>query len=257
MTGRPAGEGHLDGRVAIVTGGGRGLGAALARGLAAAGAQVVLAGRQLARCREVADKIRGEGGQASAIGADISVTADRSRLITHTVDTFGGIDVLVNNAAILKPHLALKVTEDELDEIWAVNVKGPVLLAQAAHPYLRAGAGVIVNVAAAGAFQPIAGIGAYSAAKAALVNWTSTMAKEWAADGIRVNNLVPGPVATDMILPRDGGRRVEFESQMSKQTLVGRLAVPEDLVAAVVFLCSDQSTFMTGRALFMDGGLLS
>ena len=257
MTGRPAGEGHLDGRVTIVTGGGRGLGAALARGLAAAGARVVLAGRQLAHCREVADKIRGEGGQASAIGADISVTADRSRLITHTVDTFGGIDVLVNNAAILKPHLALKVTEDELDEIWAVNVKGPVLLAQAAHPYLRAGAGVIVNVAAAGAFQPIAGIGAYSAAKAALVNWTSTMAKEWAPDGIRVNNLVPGPVATDMILPRDDGRRVEFESQMSAQTLIGRLAVPEDLAAAVVFLCSDQSTFMTGRSLFMDGGLLS
>ena len=257
MTSRAAGEGYLDGRVAIVTGGGRGLGAALARGLAAAGAQVVLAGRQLARCQEVVEKIQGEGGQASAIAADISVTADRCRLISHTVDAFGGIDVLVNNAAILKPHLVLKVTEDELDEIWAVNLKGPVLLAQAAHPHLRAGGGVIVNVAAAGAFQPMAGIGAYSAAKAALVNWTSTMAKEWAPDGIRVNNLVPGPVATDMILPRDAERRVEFESQMSAQTLVGRLAAPEDLAAAVVFLCSDQSAFMTGRSLFMDGGLLA
>jgi NAD(P)-dependent dehydrogenase (short-subunit alcohol dehydrogenase family) len=138
-----------------------------------------------------------------------------------------------------------------------VNLKGPVLLAQAAHPHLRAGGGVIVNVAAAGAFQPMAGIGAYSAAKAALVNWTSTMAKEWAPDRIRVNNLVPGPVATDMILPRDAERRVEFESQMSAQTLVGRLAAPEDLAAAVVFLCSDQSAFMTGRSLFMDGGLLA
>src|SRR6202047_1340892 len=176
MTSRAAGEGYLDGRVAIVTGGGRGLGAALARGLAAAGAQVVLAGRQLARCQEVVEKIQGEGGQASAIAADISVTADRCRLISHTVDAFGGIDVLVNNAAILKPHLVLKVTEDELDEIWAVNLKGPVLLAQAAHPHLRSGGGGAVDVAAAGAFQPMAGIGAYSAAKAALVNWTSTMA---------------------------------------------------------------------------------
>src|SRR5260370_40985254 len=101
-------------------------------------------------------------------------TADFSRLITHTVDTFGGIDVLVNNAAILKPHLVLKGTEDELDEVWAVNVKGPVLLAQAAHPHLRAGGGVIVNVAAPGAFQPIAGLGPSSAAQAALFNWTST-----------------------------------------------------------------------------------
>src|SRR5260370_24734285 len=215
MTGRQIGEGHVDGRVAIVTGGGRGLGAALARGLAAAGAQVVLAGRQLAGCGEVADKIRGEGGQASAIGADISISADRARLITHSVDTFGGIDVLVNNAAILKPHLLMKVTEDELDEIWAVNVKGPVLLAQAAHPYLRAGAGVIVNVAAAGAFQPIAGIGAYSAVKAAFVNCTSTMPKECAPDGSRVNNLVPGPVATDMILPRAAARRGEFAGELS------------------------------------------
>ena len=218
---------------------------------------MVLAGRNLAPCQAAAELIRGEGGQASALAADISTGEDRGRLISHALDTFGGVDVLVNNAAILKPHQTVKVTEEEFDQVFAVNLKGPILLAQAAYPHLRVRRGSIVNVAAAGAFQPIVGIGAYCAAKAALVNWTSTMAKEWSSDGIRVNSLVPGPVATEMIMPRRADQRADFETQMSSRTLVGRLAVPDDFVAAMVFLVSDQSAFMTGRSLFMDGGLLA
>jgi NAD(P)-dependent dehydrogenase (short-subunit alcohol dehydrogenase family) len=138
-----------------------------------------------------------------------------------------------------------------------VNVKGPVFLAQLALPHLAAdGGGTIVNISALGAFQPMVGIGAYCAAKAAMVNWTSTMAKEWATQQVRVNLVVPGPVATDMILPRDPDRRAAFVEQIAGETLVGRLAEPDDLVGAVLFLASDASAFMTGRSLFLDGGML-
>ncbi len=113
-----------------------------------------------------------------------------------------------------------------------------------------------MNVSALGAFQPMVGIGAYCAAKAAMVNWTNTMAKEWADQHVRVNLVVPGPVATDMILPRDLDERAAFVEQMAGETLVGRLAEPEDLVGAVLFLASDASAFMTGRSLFLDGGML-
>src|SRR5919201_894287 len=102
----------------------------------------------------------------------------------------------------------------------------------------------------------MAGIGAYCAVKAAMANWTSTMAKEWAARGVRVNALVPGPVATDMILPRDVDARDEFVRSMGDQTLFGRLAEPDDLVGTAIYLASDAASFMTGRSVFVDGGLL-
>jgi NAD(P)-dependent dehydrogenase (short-subunit alcohol dehydrogenase family) len=247
----------LEGRVAVVTGGGRGIGAALSQGLAAAGAKVVVASRTLEACEEVAAAIRAGGGEAIALAADVGVAADRTRLVQAAVEAFGGIGILVNNAAVLKPHATEKVTEEELDAILAVDLKGPVFLSQAALPHLEAsGHGSIVNISALGAFQPMAGIGAYCAVKAAMVNWTSTMAKEWTGRGVRVNDVVPGPVATDMILPRDPDRRAAFVEDMGGQTLVGRMAVPEDLVGAVVFLAGDGAAFVTGRSLFADGGML-
>jgi NAD(P)-dependent dehydrogenase (short-subunit alcohol dehydrogenase family) len=150
-----------------------------------------------------------------------------------------------------------KVTEAEIDELVAVNVKGPVLLSQLALEHLAAGpGGVIINISALGAFQPMAGIGGYCAVKAAMVNWTSTMAKEWTSRGVRVNALVPGPVETDMILPRDHDARAAFVAGLGAQTLVGRIAQPDDLVAGVLFLAGDGARLMTGRCLFLDGGML-
>jgi NAD(P)-dependent dehydrogenase (short-subunit alcohol dehydrogenase family) len=248
----------IDGRVAIVTGGGRGIGRALSVGLAAAGAAVVATSRSAGACDAVAAEIEKAGGRALAVAADVGDAQDRERIVAETVAAFGRIDVLVNNAGILKPHHTVKVTEDELDEIIRVNLKGPVFLSQLALPYLEAdGGGAIVNISALGAFQPMAGIGAYCAVKAAMVNWTSTMAKEWTARGVRVNGLVPGPVATEMILPRDPEKRAGFVEEMGANTLVGRLADPSDLVAAVIFLATDASAFMTGRSLFLDGGMLA
>ena len=247
----------LRGRVAVITGGGRGIGHALSVGLAAAGAAVVVASRSAESCEATVAEIEASGGEAMAIAADVGRAEDRGRLIDGAVNRFGRLDVLVNNAGILKPHLTVKVTEAELDGLIDVNLKGPVFLSQLALPHLEAdGGGSIINISALGAFQPMAGLGAYCAVKAAMVNWTSTMAKEWTPRGVRVNTLVPGPVATEMILPRNPDTRERFVSDMSANTLVGRLAEPDDLVGAVMFLASDASTFMTGRSLFLDGGML-
>lgn len=251
------GDRPLEGRVAIVTGGSRGIGRALSAGLADAGASVVVTSRSRESCEEHVAAIARTGGTASAVAADVARHDDRERLVETTVATYGRLDLVVNNAGLLRPHHTVKVTEAELDELVAVNLKGPVFLSQLALPHLAAsGGGSIVNISALGAFQPMAGIGAYCAVKAAMVNWTSTMAKEWAVHGVRVNTLVPGPVATEMILPRDADARDAFVAEMSEQTLVGRLAEPDDLVGAVLFLATDASAFMTGRSLFLDGGML-
>lgn len=244
------------GRVAIVTGGGRGIGAAVARGLADAGALVVVAARSVDACDSVVASIRSSGGTAVAVVTDVGNADSRDSLVARTVSEFGGIDVLVNNAGVLRPHFTTKVTEDEFDEIFRTNVKGPVFLSSAALPHLAEGGGSIINISALGAFQPMPGIGAYCAAKAAMVNWTQTMAKEWAASNVRVNMLVPGPVATDMILPRDPAERQGFVASMAAETLMGRIAEPDDLVGTVLFLASDASAFMTGRSVFLDGGML-
>jgi NAD(P)-dependent dehydrogenase (short-subunit alcohol dehydrogenase family) len=245
-------------RVAVVTGGGRGIGRAISVGLAASGCAVVVTSRSVDACQSAVAEIEAAGGVAAPVPADVGRADDRARLIDTAIARFGRLDVLVNNAGILKPHHTVKVTEAELDELIAVNLKGPVFLSQLALPHLEAnGGGSIINLSALGAFQPMAGIGAYCAVKAAMVNWTSTMAKEWTPRGVRVNTLVPGPVATDMILPRDPAIRERFIADMSANTLVGRLADPADLVGAVVFLASQASAFMTGRSLFLDGGMLA
>ncbi len=247
----------LEGRVAIVTGASRGIGRALALGLAEAGASVVVTARDAAACDAVADAITAAGGQAVAHPSDVGRREGHAALVGAAVDRFGRLDVLVNNAGVLKPHVTTKVTEAELDDLLAVNLKGPLWLSVAALDHLAAdGGGSIVNIGALGAYQPMEGIGAYCAVKAAMANWTTTMAREWAARGVRVNVLVPGSIATDMILPVDPERRERFAAQMAEQNLFGRLGEPDDLVGACVFLASDASRFTTGRALFVDGGML-
>jgi NAD(P)-dependent dehydrogenase (short-subunit alcohol dehydrogenase family) len=247
----------LYGRTAIVTGASRGLGRGLALGLAAAGASISAASRDHAACEAVAEEINASGGRAIGLRCDVASQSDREALIESTITEFGRLDVLVNNAGLLKPHFTTKVTEAELDNLIDVNLKGPVFLAAAALEYLAAdNGGVIINVSALGAFQPMAGIGAYQATKAAVANWTTTMAQEWAERGVRVNLLVPGPVATDMILPRDPDRRDAFIADMAGEVALGRLGEPRDFVGAAVFLASDASAFMTGRALFIDGGMV-
>ena len=247
----------LSHKVAVVTGASRGIGRTLAVAFADAGAAVVCAARTFDACAEVAAEIVAAGGRASAIRFDITDYQAHAALLSHTAEQFGRLDVLVNNAGALKPHVTVRVTEAELDRLYEVNLKGPLFLSVAALDLLADdGGGAIVNVGALCATQPMEGIGAYCAIKAAMANWSTTMAREWAARGVRINTLVPGSVATDMILPVDPERRSAFMADMADQNLFKRLSTPDDLVGAALFLATDASSFMTGRSIFVDGGMM-
>ena len=248
----------LAGRVALVTGASRGIGRALAVGFARAGAKVVVAARSEAGCAGTLEQIEGEGGKAVAAAFDLADAASHAAPIEAAESVFGGLDILVNNGGILRPHVIEKLSAEEIDELHATNARGPVLLARAALPWLeRSGRGAVVNVTAVAGHAPMEGLGAYGASKAALISWTRVMAREWTPRGVRVNGLTPGSVATDMILPRDPERRARFVEEMAAQNLFGRIAEPEEMVGPALFLASDASSFMTGQVLVVDGGLLA
>ncbi|HZO09124.1 MAG TPA: SDR family oxidoreductase [Myxococcota bacterium] len=248
----------LSGRVALVTGGSRGIGRAIAQGLAGAGARVVVAARSAPGCEETAHAIVAAGGAAAAVAFDLADLESHARPIEVALDAFGRLDVLVNNGGILRPHFLEKLSASEIDELHATNVRGPVMLARAAFPHLaQGGRGAIVNVTAVAGHAPMQGLGAYGASKAALINWTRVMAREWTPRGVRVNGLTPGSVATEMILPRDPGKQAKFREEMAAGNLVGRLAAPEEMVGPALFLASDASSFMTGQILVVDGGMLA
>jgi NAD(P)-dependent dehydrogenase (short-subunit alcohol dehydrogenase family) len=249
---------RLDGRIALVTGATRGIGAAIAHELAGAGARVLLTGRSEARARECAAEITAAGGSASGFGYDANAESAAALLAERIRSEVGRLEVLVNNAAVLRPHVIARLREEEFDELFRVNVRSALFLTQALQPLLEAsGCGAVLNITAAGAHAPMAGIGAYCASKAALVNLTRTLAKEWTPLGIRVNALTPGSTATDMILPSDPERRARFVAEMSAQTPMRRIAEPAEIARAARFLVSDAASFVTGHVLVADGGLLA
>ncbi len=248
----------LAGRVALVTGASRGIGRAIAKGYAEAGARVVVSSRRLEDCARVAEEIRAAGGEAHAVEADVGELAALEPLVASALSRFAALDILVNCAGVLKPHRIERLTAEELDELFRVNVRAAVFLSRAALPALEAsGRGVIIHLTAVGGHAPMEGIGAYGASKAALLNWTRVMAREWSPRGVRVHALTPGSVATDMILPRDPALRARFEAEMAGRNLLGRIAAPEELVGPAIFLASDAASFMTGQALIVDGGMLA
>jgi NAD(P)-dependent dehydrogenase (short-subunit alcohol dehydrogenase family) len=248
----------LTGRVALITGSTRGIGAAIAAEFAGAGAEVIITGRDIDEAQNVATDLVSRGGTAHAIAYEAGAEGAPQALINAVSTHTNRLDILVNNAAILRPHRIGKLSEDEFDEVFRINTRAALFLCQAAHTLLiRSEAASIVNVTAACAHRPMAGLGAYCASKAAMINFTSTLAQEWAKDGIRVNALTPGSVATDMILPKDPIKRAAFEENMAEQNLLGRLAEPREIAHAVRFLASSAASFMTGQTLIVDGGFLA
>jgi gluconate 5-dehydrogenase len=246
---------RLDGKVCLVTGGTRGIGEAIAQDFAAAGARVVLTGRDAAQAEAVARQI---GPAATGVAYDAGTPGAGAALAKRINREVGRLDVLVNNAAILKPHKVDRLSEAEFDMIFQVNTKANIFLCQALKSLLAAnGDGAIVNITAAGGHVPMAGIGAYCASKAAILNFTRTLAKEWAADGIRVNALTPGTVETDMIMPKDEERRAKFVEEISQGNLMKRMGRPIEIARAARFLASEASSYMTGQTLIVDGGLLA
>lgn len=245
---------RLDGRVAVVTGGTRGIGLAIARGFGAAGAKVVVASRKAEACRRTEELLASVGVAALGVACHMGSPADVAALVSATVDTFGGIDVVVNNAANALTEPIGSFTDAGFTKSMDVNVKGPVFLVQEALPHLRRSAHPsVINVVSAGAWLFSSPVAHYAAAKSAMVSYTKSLAGALAADGIRVNALAPGTVDTDMVR----GTGPAAAERMARASLLGRAASPEEMIGPALFLASDASSFLTGTVVHADGGLVT
>jgi NAD(P)-dependent dehydrogenase (short-subunit alcohol dehydrogenase family) len=248
---------ELAGRVALVTGGSRGIGRAIALLLAQHGATLAVTSRKADACEAVAAEIRAAGGRASAHACHIGDPAQITATVQAVEATHGRIDILVNNAAT-NPYYgpALDMDLGAWQKTVDVNIRGYFWTSiEAARRMQRAGQGAIVNVASVNAFRPMEGQACYSLTKAAIVNMTQGLAKEWARDGIRVNALVPGVVQTRFAaaIHQDARLRAAIERQVP----LGRVAQPEEMAGAVLYLVSDAASYTTGSCLTADGGWLA
>jgi NAD(P)-dependent dehydrogenase (short-subunit alcohol dehydrogenase family) len=245
----------LSGRVALVTGASRGLGKAIALGLAKAGADVVVASRTLSACQRVAAQIEAMGRRALPVACDMGCWEEVDSLVEQSFRRFERCHVLVNNAGVAQSLLPLTETGSEFfDELYGVNVKGPMHLASLLAPRMgEAGGGAVVNVITMGALRPGGYLGMYCSSKAALRALTRSMAEEWAPLGVRVNAVAPGPFMTDMLSDLERGTP-GFIEHSAEVTLQKRVADPEEIVGPVLFLASDAASFVTAQTLSVCGG---
>jgi NAD(P)-dependent dehydrogenase (short-subunit alcohol dehydrogenase family) len=256
----------LKDRVAIITGGGRGIGRAIARKFAAEGAPIVVTARTESEVQKVAAEIRDSGGRAMAVTADVSREEGCEKIVRETLAAFGAIHILVNNAGILGPVLPVEeIPPAEWDRAIATNLRGPFLLSRLVLPGMyQRGSGSILNVISVGAKAAFPLTGAYASSKAALMGLTRTMAAESARKGVRVNAIGPGPVPeTDMLQElmdkRSAYFHVDKEAQFAKSLsgiLQGRPQTAEEVAFAALFLVSDQASAITGQTLNVDGGMV-
>jgi len=255
---------ELEGRVAIVTGGGRGIGRATALELARLGADVVIAEMDKPGAERVAAEVKGLGCRSLALPTDVTSRADLKTMVDRTRGELGRIDILVNNAGIYRAAASLDVTEEHWDAIMTLNAKAVFFASQAVLPVMIAQKrGAIVSLASmAGKIGSKTNL-PYNVSKAAVISMTKSLALAHAADGIRVNCVCPGFVETDMwtAVAREQGALMkmtpeEFTRQRAAQVPLGRMERPEDVAQVIAFLASDRSGYMTGQALSVDGGLV-
>jgi len=243
----------LTGRAAIVTGGTRGIGRAIAEGFLAAGAHVVVASRKAEACAETEAHLVGMGGEALGVPTHLGDLDGLDHLVEQTVGRFGRIDIVVNNAATALTQPLGQMTPEVWAKSYDVNLRGPVFLVQAALPYLtESPSAAVINVISAGAFLFSPGVAMYAGAKAALMSFTRSMAAAFAPLGIRVNALAPGTVDTDMVR----NNPPDAQARMANASFQRRAADPDEMVGPAVFLASDASSFVTGQVLLADGGLV-
>ncbi|HXW61210.1 MAG TPA: SDR family oxidoreductase [Candidatus Acidoferrales bacterium] len=256
----------LHGQVAIVTGGGRGIGRAIARRLASAGAAVVVTARTEVEIQQVAHEIEGSGGRASAVTADLASEADCEKIVAAAHGTFGAVHILVNNAATYGPVQPIeKWSTKEWDRVMTINLRAPMLLSRLILPEMyERNAGSILNISTVGAKVALGLSAAYTASKAGLIGLTRVLAAESGRKGVRVNALCPGPV-TETRMSQDLRREFaayfrsgadETLQRMVEGILQGRPQTTEDIASAALFLVSDQARAITGQTLNVDGGMV-
>jgi 3-oxoacyl-[acyl-carrier protein] reductase len=245
---------QLKGKVAVVTGASKGIGAAIAKSLAAAGAAVVVnySSSKDAADRVVAD-ITAQGGTAVALHANIAKEEDVKRLMAETREKFGPIDVLVNNAGIYEFAPIEEVTPEHFHRQFDLNVLGLLLATREAVRHLRSSGGSIINISSVASVARLENVSAYSATKGAVDAITRTLAKELGPRNIRVNSINPGMVETEGVRAA-GIHESEFRKEIERQSPLGRIGQPQDIAGAAVFLASDAAGWITGESLFISGG---
>ena len=248
--------GRLDGKVALISGGARGQGAAEARMFASEGACVVFGDILDDDGRMVEAEIRELGGQATYIHLDVTSEADWAAAVNRAVSEYGKLDVLVNNAGIVLGRSIEEMTVEEWDRLFDVNAKGVFLGTKASLGAMRdAGGGSIVNISStAGLVGNDYNLAGYSSTKGAVRLFTKSTAIQHARDGIRCNSVHPGPIDTPMLVESRRGRGALTDEQQRQRTPLGRIGRPEDIAFAVIYLASDESSFVTGSEVVVDGG---
>lgn len=246
----------LSGRVALVAGASRGIGEAIAHGLAQHGATVICSSRKQADCEKVAEEIREAGGEAISAELHLGELSDHGKVVDTIAEKYGRLDILINNGAT-NPYMgaAHEAPESAYDKTFDVNVKGPYFLSAKAIPLmLKNGKGAIVNVASIDGIQPGKGRVIYGMTKAALISMTKGMAKEYGNHGIRVNSLLPG--FTDTKLASALKKAPGIQKFMDENLAISRMAQPEEMVGAVLYMVSDESSYFTGQGMVVDAGAI-
>ena len=245
---------NLDGKVAIVTGASKGIGEAIARALGQAGAKVVVSSRKQEAVDALCASLRIEGTDATAIAANVGKGDDLQSLVQGTIAQYGGVDILINNAAANPVFGPVEDTETwAFDKIMDVNVKGPFELGKLVLPSMKSrGGGAIVNISSIGGLKPEPQLGIYSVSKAALLSLTKVMAKEWGAYGVRANAICPGLIKTKFSEALWANEQI-LQHMMGLQP-IARIGTPEEIAALTLFLSCDASAYSTGSVFTADGG---
>jgi 3-oxoacyl-[acyl-carrier protein] reductase len=243
---------NLAGKIALVTGGGRGIGRAITLKLVSAGAVAVVIDIALPSAQSVVDEIKAQGGDGLALAADVSSAADVGRVVDAAIAAYGHIDILINNAGITRDQLLLRMTDSEWDDVLNIDLRSVFLCTRAVIKHMiRERKGRIVSVASIVGLMGNAGQSNYAAAKAGIVGFTRSVAKEVASRGITANAVAPGFIETDMTARLSEKQRQDLMARIP----LGFLGSPQDVAETVAFLASDEARYITGQVITIDGGM--